>query len=98
MLNDNLPERFQLSVTGVMFETMRYPRLNKRVRLKTTRLAWASIGQPTPRGAILPPFNEAGPRTEHMMRVIRDVFDQMREGTLTSLRNIAERLGERQRS
>jgi len=94
LLNDNLPERFQLSVTGMMFETMRYQRLTKRELLKTTRLAWAAIGQPKPRGATLPPWCEAGPRIEHTMRVISDVLGQMRAGALTSERDIAERMSE----
>jgi len=94
LLNDNLPERFQLSVTGMVFEMMRYQRLTKRELLKTTRLAWAAIGQPLPRGAILPPWSEAGPRVEHMMHAIHDVLGQMRAGGLTSERDIAERLSE----
>lgn len=94
LLNDHLPQRFQLTVTGFLFETMRYQRLTKRELLKTTRMAWAAIGQPLPRGAILPPWCEAGPRIEHLMRVIQDVLGQMRAGTLTSERDIAERLGE----
>ncbi|MEM5471876.1 hypothetical protein WNZ14_09085 [Hoeflea sp. AS60] len=94
LLNNNLPQRFQLTVTGFLFETMRYQRLTKRELLKTTRLAWAAIGQPLPRGAILPSWSEAGPRVERTMRVINDVLGQMRAGTLTSERDIAERLSE----
>ena len=94
LLNDNLPQRFKLTVTGFLFETMRYQRLTKRQLLKTTRLAWAAIGQPLPRGATLPPWCEAGPRMECLMRVINDVLGQMRAGTLTSERDIAERLSE----
>lgn len=94
LLNNNLPERFQLSATGMVFETMRYQRLTKRELLKTTRLAWASIGQPKPRGATLPPWCEAGPRIERTMRVIRDVLEQMRAGTLSSEHDIVERLSE----
>ncbi|MEM5474278.1 DUF5681 domain-containing protein [Hoeflea sp. AS60] len=94
LLNNNLPERFQLSATGMVLEIMRYQRLNKRQLLKTTRLAWAAIGQPKPRGATLPPWCKAGPRIERTMRVINDVLDQMKAGTLSSERDIAERLSE----
>lgn len=94
LLNDNLLERFRLTPTGMVLETMRYQRLTKRELLKTTRLAWAAIGQPTPRGAILPPWCEAGPRIEHMMRVINDVLDQMRAGALITERDIAAKLSE----
>ncbi|WP_339764466.1 hypothetical protein [uncultured Hoeflea sp.] len=94
LLNNNLPERFQLSATGMVLEIMRYQRLTKRELLKTTRRAWAAIGQPKPRGATLPPWSEAGQLVERTMRVINDVLGQMRAGTLTSERDIVERLSE----
>ena len=75
-------------------ETMRRQRLTKREPLKTIRLAWAAIGQPKPRRAFLPSWSEAGPRIKHMMRVINDMLDQMRTGTLISECDIAARLSE----
>lgn len=94
LLNDKLPERFRLSIVGMTLEIMRYERLTKRELLKVTRAAWAAIGRPVPRGKVVPPWCEAGPRVERTIRGLMDVLDQIRTGTLTTERGIAERLTE----
>ncbi|MBC7180328.1 MAG: hypothetical protein H5U14_09595 [Roseovarius sp.] len=94
LLNEKLPERFRLSSIELMFETMRHEKLTKRELLKAIRKAWATIGLPLPRGAVLPPWCEAGPRVERALRGFMQVLDHMRAGTITTNRDIAERLSE----
>lgn len=94
LLNDSLAARFQKSIPQVLFEMTLHQRLTKRELLKATYRAWAAIGQPKPRGAVMPPWSEAGSRAEHIFDVLRTVFQQIRGGELTGDRAIADRLGQ----
>jgi hypothetical protein len=95
IINNSLPERFQKSDAILTDDFLRYSRLTKRELLKETHRAWGAIGQPKPRGWVLPPYQKSLVRIEQYLSACTDIFQLAQDGKLKSNREIEAELRNR---
>lgn len=92
VINNSLPERFQKSEMLLANDFMRHSRLTKRELLKETHRAWGAIGQPKPRGWVLPPYQQSLVKLEQYLSTCADAFKLAQDGKLNTDREIEAEL------
>ncbi|XYK81792.1 MAG: hypothetical protein ROO70_06145 [Labrenzia sp.] len=88
VINNSQPERFRKSDAILADDFRRHGRLTKRELLKETHRAWSAIGQPKPRGWMLPPHQQSLSKIEQYLSVCADILKLAHDGKLKSSREI----------
>ena len=91
-MNRDLPDRYRMSDTDILFAIMRHERKTKRELLKKAHRAWAAAGRPKPRGWTLPPFREMRAMLEQSVPAFRDLHNQVAAGNIVREYAIADRI------
>lgn len=95
VINNSQPERYRKSDAILADDCRRHGRLTKRELLKETHRSWGAIGQPKPRGWMLPPYQQALAQIERYLTVCADIFKLAQDGKLKSNRDIETELRNR---
>lgn len=72
VINQCAPKRFRLSDDHILFRSMRYAAMTKRVLLKELYRAWRTLGVSTRRGATFPPVRFA-------KKIVDEISDRLSE-------------------